>query len=448
MAESGFGRALVSLQHRDFRLLFLSHIVAGIGGQLLNVSNFWQVYALTGSALHLGLTGVARAIPILFFSLVGGVVADRFDRRKIIVVTQVASGAASLMLAVLTGTGAVEVWHIYVVVFVHSTVMSAAGPARRAVMVTVVPREHLMNAMALQAWVGKADHILAPSLAGILIGIAGTALTYGLNGITHLITAATLVFVSASLVPVRPAGRAARGEPRFSGTPGRLALAMDEGVEDLREGLAFVRTRSIILVVMVMDFAAMIVGNYIVLLPILADTFGVGPVGFGLLNSAPAVGSLFAATVLLSLGDFRYKGWLIAVSLLGYGTCLAVLGLAPWFWLALVAVAGLGLTDALQQITRNAVIQLLTPDELRGRVTAFQHMLIAGGPSGGQAVLGGLASAVGVPIALLIGAAVCVGVNLGLLVKRTDLRSADLAFASDELRVTNYELARPAIRPS
>lgn len=408
----GLRRAVVSLEHRDFRLLFLSHIVSGVGGQLLNVSNFWQVYALTGSALHLGLTGVARAIPVLLFSLVGGVVADRFDRRKIIIFTQVASGAFALLLATLTLTGLIQVWHIYGVVFLNGTVTSAAGPARRAVMVTVVPRSHLMNAMALQAWVGKMDHILAPALAGVLIGLAGTALTYGLNGVTHLVTAVTLVFVSASLVPKRTS----RGS----------------AIQDLREGLAFVRFRSILLVIMLMDFSAMIIGNYQVLLPILADTFGVGPVGFGLLNSAPAAGSLLAATVLLSLGDFRYKGWLIAGSFVGYGACLALLGLAPWFWLALVATAGLGLTDALQQITRNAVIQLLTPDELRGRVTAFQHMLISGGPSIGQGTLGGLASAVGVPMALVVGAIFCGAVNLGFLVKRRDLRTPDLGMAEPE----------------
>jgi MFS family permease len=402
----GLKRALVSLQYRDYRLLFAAQVVAGIGGQLLNVSNLWQIYALTGSAVHLGLTGLARAIPVVLFSLLGGVVADRFDRRKIIVITQSANGLVALCLASLTISGLIQVWHIYAAVFINSTVMASSGSARRAVIATVVPREHLMNAMALNSLVHQADKIIAPAIAGILIAAVGTSLTYGLNGFTHMVTAVSLLFVSANLAPVS----------RPPANP----------IQDIGEGLGFVRRRSIILVMLLMDSAAVLFGNYIVLLPIIADRYGVGPAGYGLLASAPAVGSLVAASVVLSLGDFRYKGYLMVGALLFYAVCLAVLGIAPWFPLALGAAAGLGLADSLQGITRTTSIQMLTPDELRGRVSSFQTLLISGVPSLGQLVVGSLASLGGVPFALLLGAIVCATANTGIFVSRKDLRAPNL----------------------
>lgn len=451
--QPGFGRALVALQHRDFRLLFFSHVVAGVGGQLLTVSNYWQVFALTGSALALGLTGIARAVPIILFSLIGGIVADRVDRRKIIIVTQACNGTLAVVLALLTLAGVIQVWHIWAVIFLNATVTAAAGSTRYAVIASVVPREHLMNAMALNSWVQQVDKIFAPSLAGILIALVGPALTYGLNGVSHLVMTVAVLFVRTSLVPARITNDELRMTNEGSRSRQRFGLAAD-GIADIREGLAFVRQHSIILVILLMDAAALGGGSYIVLFPIVAGHFDVGPAGFGLLSSAPALGSLLAASILLSLGDFRYKGFMIAGGLFGYAFSLALLGLAPWFPIALLAAAGLGLSDALQGVTRNTLIQLLTPDELRGRVGAFRHIMISGTSSTGQGILGTLANAFGAMAALVLAGALCAAVNLGMLLGRRDLRAGDLGVAAnDELRMTSDELgaeptgpAEPALR--
>ena len=401
----GLRGSFVSFKYRDYRLLFISSLVTQLGTEFLNVSNAWQIWALTGSALHLGLTGIARGVPVILFSLVGGVIADRFDRRKIIVYTQLATGGLALLLAFLTVAGLVEVWHIYAVVFLNNTIQSASNPARRAVLATVVPHEHLMNAMVLNSLVMQADRIGAPALAGVLIALVGTPLTYTLNGLAHLVNAVTLLFIVTNLTPTRSAS---------------------SPIRDLVEGLTFVRQHSIILVVLLMDAALMLVGNHQVLLPVLADHYGVGPVGFGLLGSATAVGSIGAATTLLSLGNFKHKGYLIAGACLAYSGFLAMLGLAPWFTVALVAVAGLGLTNSLQAQTRNVLIQLLTPDALRGRVTSFQSILQQGSPSLGQAILGGAAAAMGAGPALVAGALICGAINLGIVLTRKDLRAEDL----------------------
>lgn len=401
----GLSRALAALGFRDFRLLLLSAIGSGMADQLQTVSNLWQIYALTASPLHLGLNGLARAVPIILFSLAGGVVADRVDRRKILVSAQTGAGVVAVGLGILSATGLVEVWHIYTATAVGAALNSFSNPARRAVIATVVPRYQLMNAMALNMTVHQTDRIIAPAVAGILIALVGLPVTYAVNGLANFLAA---------------------------GTVGRVALAPLAGrphespLRSLVEGLAYVRVRSVILALLATDAAAMLFGSYQVLLPIFADQFGLGSVGYGLLQSAPAAGALIGAGVIMSLGDIRYKGLLIIGAILGYCCCLVVLAVTPWFGLALLVAAGLGLTNSMQATPRNAVIQLVTPDELRGRVSSFQQMLISGGPALGQGLMGGATGLLGGPFALILGAVLCAAINVGILIGRRDLRARDL----------------------
>lgn len=401
----GLRRAFVALEHREFRLLFLSSVVSGIGGQLQQVSNMWQIYDLTGSALHLGFTGLARAIPIILFSLAGGVIADRVDRRKIIVFTQASNGGFAVTLGVLSAMGLAQVWHIYAVVFLNAMLMSVSAPARRALIANLVPRHHLVNAMALNTTLHQIDRIIAPAIAGILIAVFGLAVTYSTNGVAHFVTAAALGMIALGPLPPRPTGSPLR---------------------NLLEGLSFIRSRTIILVLLATDGAAMLFGSYQVLLPIIAGRFGMGATGFGILSSAPAIGGLIGALVIMYLGDFPYKGRLIGGAILAYCCCLAALALSPWFVLAFVVAVGLGLTDSMQAAPRNAVIQLMCPDQLRGRVSSFQHMLVTGMPALGQGLMGGVAGAVGGPVALVAGAIICAAINAGIFARRGDLRAREL----------------------
>lgn len=407
----GLRNAFASFSVPAFRSLIFAQVISGVGGQLQSIANAWQIYALTGSALQLGLTGVARAIPTILFSLLGGVVADRIDRRTIIILTQVSNGVFAVTLGVLSLTGQVQVWHIYLAVFLNSSLGSAAGPARRAALASVVPHEYLMNAMSLNFSANRISGIAGPSMAGILIALVGTPITYALNGAAHVISAVTLLAVHLPALPARAAG---------------------SPVKDLMEGVRFVRVRSIILVILLMDFSAMIFGSYQVLLPIIADQFDTGAVGFGLLSSATSVGSLVGSFVILSLGNYRYKGYLITGAILAYSICLIGLGVAPWFPLILLVSAGLGLCDSLQAITRSSIIQILTPDEFRGRVSSFQLMLQSSGPGFGLGLMGAVAAGVGAAPALIGGAIICAAINVAALINRKDLRSPDLA-APDEV---------------
>ena len=420
-ADRGIGRTFAALEYPSFRLLFLSNITSGIGGQLQQIANLWAIYVLTGSALHLGLTGLARFIPIILFSLAGGVIADRVDRRKIMMAAQLTNGTLALALGALSLTGFLDVWHIYGATFVNSTMMSVSNPARRAVIAGLVPRRHLMNALALNSSIHQMDRIIAPSLAGIMIALFGLFPTYALNGLAHLITAATLAFIILPPMAARPEGSPLR---------------------NLIEGLAFVQGRSIIFVLLISDVVAMLLGSYPPLLPIIAAHFEAGPVGFGLLSSAPAVGSLIGLVIVMYLGDFAYKGRLVMGCILAYACCLVGLGLAPVFVLALVAVAGLGLTDSMQAATRTAAIQMITPDQLRGRVSSFQHMLQGGGPALGQGIMGSAAGVAGSGAALVVGGIACIIITLGILLGRTDIRARDLSEEAERDIVDDRAAAR------
>jgi MFS family permease len=399
--------ALAALGHRNYRLFYIALVVAGIGAQIQRTTNVWQVYELTHSTIHLGLTGLAQGLPILILSLIGGVIADRIDRRRLIMVTQGIFGCLGLVLAVLTAAGLIRVWHIYAITIVGSALTALNTPARSALIPNLVPKHHLLNAMALNSTVWQISNLAGPAVAGACIALMGTANTYMLNGAAHLVTLGALALMQ--LAPVL--GRARTGK---------------SPLRDIIEGLSFVRARSIILVLLSMDVAARFLGSYQVLLPVFATRLGVGAEGMGLLMSAPAAGGLLGSMVILSLGNIRYKGLVVVGGILAYCLSLFLLAVSPWFWLALVATALLGLFDSFNATPRNTLIQSMTPDELRGRVSGFQSMLTTGGPTMGHALSGGVAAILGAPLAVIAGSVTCIAVILGLVSARKDLRAADL----------------------
>ena len=400
-----FGQAYGSLKFRDFRLFYTALLVASLGSQLQSTANLWLVYELTGSPLHLGLTGLARGLPTLIFSLVGGIIADRVDRKKFLIVIQAASGLLSLTLAALTATGLIQLWHVYVITLIGSSLSAINTPSRTAIVPNLVPRPFLLNAIALNSTAWQISRLLGPALAGILIALFGLSTTYLLDGAAHLGTLFTLAAISVGAVKQPSRGSA---------------------LESLVEGLSFIRQRSIILALLSMDLAAVFFGSYRALLPVFASRLGVGPEGLGLFLSAPAAGALVGATFILMLGNVRYKGLLVAAGILAYCASLAVLALSPWFLLSLGTTVMLGFFDSIQATPRNAIIQSITPDELRGRVSSFQRMLTNGGPALGQAQSGAVATLIGAPLTLMVGALICTVTILGILGKRRDLRAAEL----------------------
>lgn len=408
----GLAQAVAALRFPDYRRFAASLLLTSMGLQLLQVAVFWQVYELTGSALLLGLTGLARAGPHIVLSLMGGVVADRFNRVRLIQAGQAANGLLIVVLAVLTLADAVTVWHLYLVTVLNAAFSAVSMPARTAVIPSLVPREDLVNAVALNSTISQVAQIVGPALGGLVIGTFGLGATYVLDGIAYLAAMAVLWGIR---------------------TPSTPSSAPARPWESFVEGMVFVRRRRVIISLLMLDMAATVLGSYRALLPMFADMLGVGASGYGLLSSAPGVGSVVGAMAMLWLGDMRYKGLWTVGGVLAYAASLLVLALAPWFALALVGGALLGATNSIQVIPRNTAILAISPDALRGRVEAFRGMLAGGGPPLGYTLSGVVAAAIGAPAALVIGGIACMAV-VGLIVASDrELRDPRLgALAADE----------------
>lgn len=387
--QSGLRVALGALSQRDYRRFASSLFLTSMGVQLIQTAIFWQVYLLTGSALLLGLTGLARAGPHVILSMVGGVAADRLDRVRLIQAGQVGNALLVAGLAYVTFTGQVEVWHLYVVTFLNSAFSALTQPARTALIPALIKPDKLVNAIALNATIGQFAQIAGPALAGVAIAKIDLGPVYLINGALYVLA---MLSIAGIRVPM--------ARPQVMESPWRSFM----------EGLDFVRTKPVILSLLLLDVGATLFGSYRALLPVFAESLGVGATGFGLLSAAPGVGALLGATFILSLGDIAYKGLYTLFGVLAYCAALVVLAVSPWFTLALVAAGLLGTTNSVQMIPRNTVILTISPNALRGRVESFRSMLAGGAPPLGYTLSGVLAAAMSPALALVIGAVACAGV--------------------------------------
>ncbi len=409
-SPSRLALAFAALQYSAYRRFAISLLFTALGVQLLQTAILWQVYELTGSALALGLTGLARAGPHIILSMVGGVLADRVNRVRLIQSGQIVNAVLVFGLAGLTLAGTVEVWHLYAVTVFNGGFTALTQPGRTAVIPSLIPREKLVNAIALNATIGQTSQIAGPAFAGLAIGFVGLGTVYVVNGAFYFLAMIALVAVHV---------------------PPLVTQAKESPWRSFLDGLIFVRQKPVILSLLALDVAATVLGSYRALLPIFASHLGVGAGGYGLLSASPGVGSLFGSGFMLSLGDMKYKGLYALTAVLGYCGALVLLALSPWFVLALLAAGLLGVTDSVQMIARNSTIIAIAPDALRGRVEAFRTMLSGGGPPLGYTLSGGLAAVLGAPLAVVIGAAACAAVVAGIGGSRKELRDPHLGTSSD-----------------
>ncbi len=399
--KAGLRSAFTSLGYGDYRRFAASMLLNSLGAQLLQTAVFWHVYDMTGSALLLGLSGLARAGPHMVLSLIGGVIADRLDRVRLIQAGHVANAVLVLALAVLSLTGSVEVWHLYLITSLNSAIIAVTQPARVALIPSLVPKRNLVNAIALNATIGQTSQIVGPALAGVAIGTIGIGYAYVLNGLFYL--AAIIAILGVRTL-----------QPQSE--------TYESPWSSFTRGLIFVRNKPVIISLLVLDLGETVLGSYRALLPVFAEALGTGPTGYGLLSAAPGVGSVVGAGVILSLGDMKYKGLYTVFGVLAYCGALAALAVSPWFNLTLVAASLLGAANSIQMIPRNTVILAISPDSLRGRVEAFRSMLAGGGPPLGYALSGGLAAGLGAPMALVVGAVACSVLVAGVGIMRSELR--------------------------
>jgi MFS family permease len=338
-------------------------------------------------------------------ALFAGVAADRFDRRYVIVVTSFIALFASVVLAIAGSMANPVLWLVYAMVVVTAIANAFEMPARQALIPSLVPPDHLSQAMSAGIVSWQLGTVLGPSIAGILIASLGVVPLFWIDAATYL----AVVYAAINISP--PA------KPTTARPPVRLADALD--------GLKFVFKSKVIASTMILDFFATFFGAATTLMPIFAnDILGVGAQGYGFMRAAPAVGAFLAALFLTSR-KIRKQGPVLLVAVAIFGLATAVFGASTWYPLTLVALAITGTADTVSMVIRGTLRQLLTPDELRGRMTAVNMVFVAGGPQLGEFVVGLTASVIGAPLAVLIGGILCIGVVAGTAAKAPELRALD-----------------------
>ncbi len=383
-AKSRFPTTLVALQHRDFRLLWLGQVVSLSGTQMQQITINWHVYQLTGSAVALGLLGLVRFLPIIAFSLIGGVFADVHDRRRVILFTQ----SAMMLFAVLLAVATVARWDSPLVIYALSAATAAVsafdGPARQALVPNLVPKEHLTNALSLNTMMFQAASILGPAIGGFIIAGAGVATVYWFNAISFLA-------VLFALFVMRTPAQEQVGVARPS-------------LEALADGIRFVKDSKIILSTMLLDFLATFFSSASTLLPIFAsDILRVGAQGLGILYAAESIGSVVAGLVVATFGNIKRKGAVLLWAVALYGVATALYGMSQWFALSFLFLALVGATDGVSTILRNTIRQLATPDYIRGRMTSVNMLFFMGGPQLGNLEAGLAAGLLGAPLSVITG---------------------------------------------
>ena len=373
---------------RDFRMLWLGQLVSGVGRQVTVVALPFELWQLTHSSLSIGLLALVQLVPILVFALGGGAVADAVDRRRLLLVTQLALATSSLCLALLALMPSPPIAALYVVAFFAAGMGAVDQPARSSAIPRLVPRQRLPAAIAVNSLSYQAVSVIGPVFAGVLISTTGIASAFAFDVVTFIAAIAALL----AIAPIPPNAGAAR--------PGLRAVA---------EGLSFARARRIVFATFVIDLDAMVFGMPSSLFPQLALTvFNAGAAGYGLLTAAPALGALFGATVTGWIGRVRRPGRGVVVAVAAWGVAIVAFGLLTVsFPLALGCLAIAGAADVISAVLRSSIVQLETPDPLRGRLMSIHTLVVTSGPRIGDAEAATVAAVAGAQFSVVSGGVLC-----------------------------------------
>lgn len=401
------------LHNRDFNLYWAGVVASQIGTRGTVAANFFQVYALTGSIAYTGLVGAAQAVALFVLSPLGGALADRVDRRRLLQGAQSVALLVAGLLAWLTLTGNAVAWHVVASVVLTTAAATFDQPARQALIPALVPRTQIAQAIALLNPSRELAILIGPLMAGLLITLGGPGLMYVVDTATYALLVAILAMLRTP--PLEP--------PAVRRTV----------VQSIVEGARYIGHRPLIYTLMGLDLSATVFSAYRVLLPALAvDVLHVGSTGYGILSAAPSAGALLATySVFRTVERSTRQGKVLLVSTALYGVAAILLAFSPVFAMAIVAALLLGGFDAMATTIRHAAVQIDTPDEIRGRVTAFYQMSSRGGPAIGDVVVGAFAGLVGPVVALSVGAVTTIAVAAGFSVKDNVVRSYTGVVADD-----------------
>jgi MFS family permease len=381
--------ALRALRHRNFQLFFGGQLISLIGTWMQSVAQAWLVYRLTKSALLLGTVGFASQIPVFLVAPLGGITADRVNRQRLVIATQISSMVLAGILAWLTLSGRVQVWHIFALASLLGVVNAFDIPGRQSFLVDMVGKEDLMNAIALNSSMFNGARVIGPAIAGILVARIGEGWCFAANSISYV-----AVIVGLWLMHVHSAPRASKRSP----------------IEDIIEGFRWVNhTRVIRALLLLIGLVSLVGMPYTVLMPIFADRILHGGArGLGILMGATGVGALFGALTLAVKTGVKGLGRWVVISCASLGVSLFLFSFSTSFWLSVVFLLPAGYSMMLQMACSNTLIQTMVPDQLRGRVMSVYSMMFMGMAPFGAFFGGALADRIGAPITIAIGGIACV----------------------------------------
>jgi MFS family permease len=383
-----------ALGYRNYRLFASGQVVSLIGTWMQTVAESWLVYRLTGSALLLGVVGFANRIPVFLFSTLGGAVADRHNRHRIVIATQISSMLLASLLAFLTLTHRVQVWHLMAIATLLGVVNAFDIPGRQSFVVELVAREDLQNAIALNSSMFNGARIIGPAVAGVLVAAVGEGWCFFANAVSYLAVIAGLFMM-----------RVPKTAPPSRQTSMWAHVA---------EGFRFVlRSRPILVLLLLLGLVSLMGTPYSVLMPIIADrSFHAGSRGLGLLMGGAGVGAFIGAISLARRVGLKGYGKSIGLGAIGLGVSLIAFSTVRYFWLGVALLLPVGYCMMTQMAASNTLIQSMIPNSLRGRVMAVYSMMFMGMAPIGALLAGAVAGWVGATMTVAIGGMFCLVAGL------------------------------------
>lgn len=404
-----------ALRSRKFALLWTGLLISIAGSQMQAWALYWHIRELTDQPIALGIMGLVRFVPILIFSLVGGFVADRFNRRKILFFSQTGLTLVAVALGVLTITHQIQLWHIYVLTAIQAMCTSFDQPARQSLVPSLVPRENLPSAFSMQSIAVNTGAIVGPALTGIVIASLGKEWIYFINAFSFLAVIFALILMGSVQQPLTPASA-----QKFS-------------LAEIGNGIRFTFRQPIILSSMILDFFASFFSSANTLLPYVArDILHVGVVQYGWLSAAQSIGSVSSGVYLSQKRYIKKQGWLLIGAVATFGLWTVVFGLSTSFWLTMLALIVIGAADTFSGILRNTLRQLQTPDHLRGRMVSVNQIFYFGGPQLGELESGLVAQIFSVPVAIVTGGIGAILAVVAVVFKWPQLRRYDGRIETEE----------------
>lgn len=412
-----------ALRHRDFRFFWAGQIVSNTGTWMQSIAQAWLILKLTDSPLALGTLTMLQALPVLLLGLFGGVIADRFPKRKLLLCTQAMMFAQAVALAILTYTEQIQIWQLYTLALSLGALNALDNPTRQALVAELVPPEDLPNAVALNSLSFNTSRLVGPAVGGLTIAVVGVAGCFTLNAISFVGVISSLLLIRARPKPVVADRRR-----------GAMILQVTEGLRYARN------TPDVLFVVILMAAIGTFGYNFQTVLPLVAEyVLNASPASFGLLTSAMAVGSVVSALFMASRGQVSRKRIFIGAS--GFSVLLFAVSFASSWYVLIPLLVLLGAFSIMFGSSANVHLQTVTPPALRGRVMSIYTLLFLGSTPIGSMIVGTLAEHQGVQVALAEMALGCsIGVGLGL-VYMSRVRST---FAADDLAAAAAREPAPA----